>query len=44
MSIKWLAYVVNSWLLESDTLDNNVVKNIFWPCIVQHLENYETII
>ena len=27
-AIQWFAYVVNSWLLESDTLDTNVVKNI----------------
>ena len=28
MSIQWVAYVVNSWLLESDTLDINVAKTI----------------
>jgi len=28
MSIQLVAYVVNSWLLESDTLDINGVKNI----------------
>jgi len=28
MSIQWVAYVVNSWLLKSDTLDINVAKNI----------------
>ena len=34
MSIQWVAYVVNSWLLELDTLDINVVKNISWPSFV----------
>ena len=28
MSIQLVAYVVNSWLLELDTLDINGVKNI----------------
>ena len=29
LSIHWVAYVVNSWLLESDILDINVVKKTF---------------